>query len=284
MLAGFSLPSPLPASSVHSLSVSAAIGNVSLDQNAGNERLQLDAEVQQWSLRYTRPLNERWQLHVELPWLKISGGMLDGFIENWHHTFGLPNGNRAGWAQNRLFVQHQAAGQVDFLTQVNSQHIGDVSVSTGRSWSNSNTHTALWLTVKLPTGNAALLTGSGTMDTAVTLGTEQRNWSRLTTYQQLSFSLLGKGERLSEQQRNYALSGLIGGDFHFTSHWDFTTQLSAHSGIYDSALRILGNSTQLSFGPVYQRNAWRSTLLVTEDIDVDTAPDVQFEFILTRRL
>ena len=36
---------------------------------------------------------------IELPWRDLSGGTLDGFIENWHDFFGLPEGPRDAHAE-----------------------------------------------------------------------------------------------------------------------------------------------------------------------------------------
>jgi hypothetical protein len=282
LLTGFSLPAGLPTQTITSFSLSGETGNVSLDQSGGNEHLQLDAQVTQWTLRYTRPLHDRMQLQISMPWVELGGGRLDHFIESWHHTFGLPNGNRGDWPKNRLLIQHDLNGFADLQVTTPQSGAGDASLSVGTPLERYSA--MLWLTVKLPTGNAKRLTGSGTTDVSLTLNADHYWSAYLSTYASLSINRFGNGTRLITQQRNHAISGLFGGQLQVTSHWQAVVQVNGHSAIYDSTARVLGNALQLSFGPAYQSSQWRTALLISEDIAVDTAPDVQFMLAVSRRL
>ena len=288
ILIGFELPPNLATQSskqpTKQISINATVGNISLNQIAHNEHLQLDAEVQQWQFSWTQPLPHSLSLQLNLPYVRISGGSLDSFIENWHRTFGLPNGNRDHWPQNRLLINYDRNALPKLSLTSPQQHLGDPSLRLGWHLNTQTTHSeSLWLSLKLPVGDALNFTGSGSTDLALSFAASQQLGARLQTYQQLSAIHLGTGKRLATQQRSQAYSGQAGLNWQLTAHWQAIAQLDAHTAVYDSDIRALGNALQLSFGPGYQGTYWQSALLISEDIAVDTAPDVQMQLNLTRR-
>jgi Protein of unknown function (DUF3187) len=283
LLSGYELPAAQSATpSGTSLSLGLAIGNISLDQHSPQEGLQLDGELQRWQLSFATPLSNTLELRVDLPYLDLSGGHLDNFIESFHDTFGLPNGNRNLWPVGRLWIQHVRNGVPDYDLSDSQRGLGDLTLRLGKHLGASPDHnTVLWISLKLPTGDANRLTGSGAADIAISLATSQRSGTRVISRQQLSVSRLGKSERLTTQQLTWVWSGSLGLDALLTPHWSAAMQLDGHTRIFNSDLRALGNVLQLSFGPSYRSGAWNGALLISEDIAVDTAPDVQLQLQLT---
>lgn len=283
LTANIAMPA-LPAAPTHALSLTASIGNISLDQQGGNEHLQLDAERREWTLSYLRPVNETWTMGLELPWVQLNGGTLDHLIESWHHLFGFPNGNRASWPTNRLLIQHDTGNQTDLRLTHSASGMGDISLHVGKHWLADSSHpVTLWLSIKAPTGSDSRLLGSGGMDIAVTLSAEQHAASRLNTFEQITLTHVGNTTWLNDRQRQMVANGVLGASLRVSSHWQFITQLNAHSALYDSDILVLGKAVQLSLGPRYSTGKWQADFAIAEDLVVDTAPDVQFVFQLGRR-
>jgi hypothetical protein len=136
----------------------------------------------------------------------------------------------------------------------------------------------LWFTAKMPTGNAKSLTGSGTTDATISLAAQQHLSNDINFFEQLTLSWLGNGARLSDEQKHSVWSCMTGLSWSLTHSIDTTFQLNSHSAIYASNVRMLGNATQFTIGPRYHSAQWQAWLAITEDIVVDTAPDVQFQF------
>lgn len=285
LLSGYELPPALGIpSSITELSAEFAVGNISLDQYSLQEALQLDVELQRWQFSFSKSLNDSLALRIELPYLSVSGGQLDNFIESFHDTFGLPNGNRDIWPARRLWIQHVRNGRLDYDLNDARHGPGDLTLRLGKELgTHPRFHNALWLSLKLPTGNAGKLTGSGAMDLALSLASSQQLGTRFTSQQQVSWSLLGDGKRLSSQQETRVWSGSLGVDTVLTSHWNVTLQLDGHTRVFDSDLRALGSALQLSFGPRYRSRIWSGVFLISEDVAVDTAPDVQLQLQVMRR-
>ena len=98
----YGLPTPLPARLP-----SAGSGRFTLDVNWSNSAnlessddydFTMDAESQEVRLRLEHAMGSQWAAMIEVPWRNLSGGSLDGFIDNWHDLFGLPQGAAAGHA------------------------------------------------------------------------------------------------------------------------------------------------------------------------------------------
>ncbi len=183
LLSGYELPPALPVMATHTtLSAALTISNISLDQRTAQEALQVDAELKRWQLSFTRPLGKTTGLSIELPYTSLSGGQLDSFIESFHDTFGLPNGNRDLWPGNRLWIRHARNGQPGYDLSDAQHGIGDLTLRLGTQLgTHADFHNVLWASVKLPTGDADTLTGSGAVDVALTLASSQQLGTRFTS-------------------------------------------------------------------------------------------------------
>jgi len=287
LIAGYELPPPLPASrdlKQNTIALSYAVSNTSLDQQAGAEHSTVDAELHCWQLTATHSINSRWSIQLELPHQSVSGGTLDRFIENFHSDFNLPNGNRDTLPRNRLLINYAITDQSRYHVSAPQSGIGDISMRAGWHFDSQPAHSStLWFSIKAPTGNANNLTGSGSVDAAVSLAAMQQFNGDVQSFEQVSMSWFGSSKRLSEQQKHSAWSGMIGLDWKLADAVDVITQLNMHSAVYESTIRMLGTATQFTIGPRYHSALWQGGLSITEDIATDTAPDVQFQIYLTHQ-
>ncbi len=285
LLSGYELPPSLSSALNpvyrNDIQVSYAISNTSLEQQSSNEHLVVDGELHRWQFTATHAINSHWNVSIELPYQSISGGTLDRFIEHFHNDFNLPNGNRANWPVNRLLINYARNGQTLYHLENSQSGIGDMTLRAGWQFDAQIVHTAtVWFSAKVPTGNANKLTGSGAVDAAVSLAAQQQVNNDLQTYEQMSLSWLGNGTRMQQEQKHSVWSAMAGIDWRLFNTMDVVAQLNAHSAIFDSELRLLGQAMQFSVGPRYHAQQWAASFFITEDIAVDTAPDVQFQFTL----
>jgi len=286
-LSGFELPPALPAviddiSDI--VSINYAISNIALEQRAENQHVFADAELHRWQVGMAHGISQRWCIAIEMPYQSISGGTLDHFIEHFHSDLSLPNGDRASWPRNRLLLKYDVANQT--LYQLDTPHsgIGDMTLRAGWQVPTASAYASMvWFSVKLPTGNARQLSGSGATDFALTLSNEQHANAAFNFYEQLSLSWLGLGPRLPAEQRRIVWSGMVAASWSLTHSVNFLAQIDSHTSAFNSRIRLLGPALQFSIGPKYQAGKWSTSLFITEDLAVDTAPDVQFQFTLARR-
>jgi Protein of unknown function (DUF3187) len=280
LLAGFGLPSPLPTdlASLPTWDAQFNWSNSAIVQNDIAEHLTVDAETKEVRIIFAHAWNDRWATRLQIPYREISGGSLDSFIDDWHDWFGLPKGVRPQQPHDRLLIDYSHGGKHLLLVSNASSGIGDVVFDAGYQASASeNTKLMLWTSIKLATGNADDLTGSGAMDQTIAASGEQRLGSRWTLFAQVAGTHLGHGNLLAAEQKRFVASGALSLSFACTPSTEVTAQLDAHSAAYDSNVKFLGNAEILTLGGAHNfHSGWRLELGVSEDIAVDASPDVVF--------
>ena len=255
----------------------------------GAEAVVLDGETLRATLTANWQVAEQWNLGLEIPYVRHSGGHLDQFIESWHSVFGLPNAGRENAMQNQL--QYGYLGPTERVNRVQSTSgPGDIQLSLGYHWaskklSEKSRRIAVRGGVSVPTGDASKLTGSNT--TRFFLSTHLSedaifNRDSLSFHGSLGLLHVGDSEVLSSIAEDIVVFGSGTLVWHTWERVALKTQLDFHSAAFDSDVRELGTvSAQLLVGGSLQLGpkTWLD-IAVSEDIVTDTAPDVAFLFEL----
>ncbi len=290
LLAGYGLPLSMPARIVASgqwrLAVDLNWSSAAIEQASAHETLLVDAETRELRVTLGRGFADRWMLQLQLPYRYIDGGSLDSFIDDWHDFFGLPDGARRDMPRDRLRITYARDGQTLFERRSSSRGFADMSAAIGyQLLANQSTSLSAWLDIKLPTGVASKLTGSGATDVSALIAGEHRFAERWTAHGQLGVTWLGAANLLPRRQHSVLWSGLAGIDVNLWRGLDAKLQIDAHSAVYHgSALDFLGEAVILTIGGAYRfESGWTMDAGVGEDIRVDASPDVVFVLGLRRQ-
>lgn len=254
-------------------------------RNMQNELL-LDGESWRSELRLDYGLNDNLSLAAIIPFIAHDGGFLDSFIEDWHRTFGLPQGGRDSAPRNRLLYRYRENGNDRVLLDRDARGLGDLQLLT--RWSSAPTGTpGMHLLLKLPTGDPDRLLGSGAADLSLWLTRSCRFTSDVGHFGlsgHLGGSYLGRGDVLPSRQRHViGFAGVNGG-------WQPYSWLAAqlcldwHSAIYrGTGLRELDNPALVLTGGFSLRPAsdWVVELALSEDLSVGASPDIAFRLNLS---
>lgn len=231
----------------------------------------------------------RFEVGVEIPYMRHTGGHLDGFIDGFHDVFGFPDSGRAAAARGVLDYRVVVDGTTYADIQNGQGHMGDVRAWFGyQGLRDANRSLALRGMLKLPTGKMASLSGSGGTDVA--LWAEYANARALRALRlELSLMagavLLGKGDLAPGRQRDVA------GIFHFGLQLPLGkrvrlhAQLDAHTELLDTAVAQIGGAAlQGTLGGRIElsRRFWLD-LGVVENLTTKSAPDVTFQIVLGGR-
>ena len=144
---------------------------------SSEERLLVDGETHRQTITLRSGLGNGWEGIVEISAVSHTGGKFDGFIEDWHGFFGLPQGGRDATPHGRLALVHTKNGvtHVDVRRRITA--LGDIMLGLGRkpAWNPlQNDGLALRGGLRLPTGDPDTLTGSGGLSASVWAETSGR--------------------------------------------------------------------------------------------------------------
>jgi hypothetical protein len=259
--------------------------STALAQRAGTEQLIVDAETREARVTIGHAWSSGFAAQLELPYRYTGGGVLDDAIDSWHDFFDLPEGARATLPTDRIRIAYARNGAVLLDVDSSASGLGDVSLDFAYSLhSTAATAVAAWLSIKLPTGDAERLTGSGATDVSLAITGEHQLNEDWSLFAQVGFTRLGDGDRMTAQQRDTVWSGLAGVGWRAWRGLELKAQLDAHSAVFDEAdLDFLGDALVLTVGGDYRfASGWQFDVAVSEDIAVESASDVVFVFGLRR--
>jgi hypothetical protein len=243
------------------------------DSNA-SENLVIDGETSAFAFSWRQGIGRDVELSARLPLLIVGGGFMDHFIQQWHKTFGLPNGGRE-FARNDVRQYSYSVNGVTVLDERRSgTTLGDVELGAGWKLADG---IALRGMLKLPTGSKHRLTGGnwgGAVwgDFALPFAT----YSDFDGFASLGATLAQKSDVLPQQQKTVAVFGGAGMGYRLTSAFELRSQLYAHSALYKNTdldgLKKPG--LQLTLGGSYRWSPGTSLdVFFQEDAVTNSSPD-----------
>ncbi|WP_187276501.1 DUF3187 family protein [Parahaliea maris] len=271
-----------------SLAVHGSVANHYVRDRSGVEALNLDGETRRLALELRYAFASNWELQLELPWLQQDEGVLDSAIDGWHDFWGMPDNGRGDAASDLLDYRYADRQQLRFALLGESSGIGDASLAVQRRlYRDDSLDLAVALGYKFGTGEPGDFTGSGEGDVyaALRLSGQALGGLPLDWHAQAGYLRAGEVDLLGpRQERNLWFAGGAL-SWAFAERWRLLGQLDTHAAPLDSALDALGSTAVLLSGGLrwYASPDWALDFTVIEDIAVETAPDVTFQFDLRYR-
>lgn len=233
-------------------------------------------------------LRKDLEVGIDLPHVYHGRDYLNDFIADYHDTLGLPQGGRDTAPNNDLAYAYTDNGTNLVSVAGSASGIGDVLLSAAMPlWNDggNSRRLALRAALKVPTGSASDLLGSGSTDFSLRLSGEDRQTfaaARIIGFGTLGALLMNEGDVIPDRQRHIVGFGTVGLGWQPLSRLALKLQLDGHTGFYDSELTQLGHfATQLLLGgTVGITDNLLLDIAVSEDISVDASPDVTFNVSL----
>jgi hypothetical protein len=245
---------------------------------AGNDFLTLDGETVRTTLAVTHGFGSGWSLGVEVPHLRVGGGVLDDAIDAWHSAFAMPDGGRNARPEGQFLYAFGELPSPSFeLTEPRSGS-GDAQLKFARLIGRDQGF-VVQATVKLPTGDEDMLAGSGSTDWSVTLlRTRPLLARRRAAGYFWGFGLVraGDADLIPFDAETWVPTGVVGGSWQVFPEWGLKGQLDIHGPFYESPLEEIGETAIQATFSGWRRMGRRGQieLAVVEDLNVSTAPDV----------
>ncbi len=273
-------PARLPAADKSFFSASLNLSNTLNVEDKTSENLFIDGETNELSLIYLFSVNDKTRIRFRIPFISHNAGSLDGFIDDFHNTFGFPEGERPKYPNDQLLFSYTRNGTELLHMEDANNGIGDISIDYAyQLYADSIQAGSLWTSINLPTGDEALLTGSGNTDVAVWLATEENFAQVWSHYYNIGLLVPGKSEILPGLQKSEVFFGTTGYEWRVIDRVTLNIQIDFHTAFYYSKTKFLGDSIQVSFGGHIKLSPdQRIELVIIEDLLAESAPDVTFQF------
>jgi hypothetical protein len=288
-LASIGLPQPLPAElRVDHTQLGAALnwGSTSVVQTQGRELLILDAETRELRITFTHAIDDRLAVRAELPYLYTGAGFLDSFIDGFHDTFSLEEGDRPLFARDQVLARYQRSGPAFVNERDSTQGIGDLTLGIGTRLIRTDAGSLMaWFNLDVPSGSSdAHVVADDAWNGTLSLSGQYRLGNRWLGFAQAS-ATAHTGDGLFDDQQPVIWSGFAGIEFAMTPALSLLLQAQAHSApVENTQAKILGSAVVLTVGGrIHTRNDLTVHVGLSEDIKVEASPDVVFVFGVTQR-
>ncbi len=279
-----SAPAP-PASGSWAFGWTLDVANSSISEDSGERRVVIDGETWRANLAITRGLTPRLEAGVVVPLVSHQAGIFDGFIRDWHDVFGLTNSRRDRFEDYSLEYRYTDAGDAQVEVVSASSGIGDVRLTA--AWrldrdAGDDRRLMLRAGIKLPTGSASRLHGSGGTDLSLQLqSTDGRTlaFAGTTLSWMVGVMRLGRGDVLDELRRDHVAIGSIGIAQPVWRNLLLKAQFDAHGPFYDSELEVLGTrALQFVIGGAILLPRGVLDFGLVENVVTDPTPDFGIHF------
>lgn len=214
-----------------------------------NEYFFIDGETLVVTNTFQHQISNNFILHFNIPWLRHSGGIADGFIYNFHDLFQLAQNGRSDSNNNQLSWILSKNAKRSISVNDNKSGLGDIQVKLSWTPETAN-NTQITSLLKLPTGSFKDQTGSEKIDFGISAiqnnpdWLNNRNWLRalpLSVWYGAGINYLNSISALDDFDAYPIVATLrTGMAWSVFSNWNIKAQLDSNTPLFDSNIRELG--------------------------------------------
>ena len=269
------------AAGSYSLALHSSIASHYVAETGAAEQVNLDGETLRFALEARYGLADNWDIQLEVPWLKHSGGNLDSAIDSWHDFWGMSDGGRSDVAHDILDFHYWDPAARFSLTD-DASGLGDISLSLSHTfYRDEGSAVSAVVGYKFGTGDEDELLGSGEDDAylALRFSGAQMSSLPLSWHGQLGYLYAGSSDVLGSRQENSLWFAGLSLDWAVAQKFSLFAQVDMHAAPLDSELTALGDEAILgSLGGRWRfAENWALDFSFIEDLQVETGPDITFQ-------
>ncbi|GBE38980.1 hypothetical protein BMS3Bbin08_01597 [bacterium BMS3Bbin08] len=255
-------------------------------QSSGSWLIALDMEITEVNLRYKRIIRDVVEFGLDVPVLWFSDGFMDGFLINYHDTFGFRGYGRDARPRNE-FLYEIRQNDVLIIKGETGIGLGDIRLTLKKPLVSENGfNLALKGDLELPTGNAEKGYGNGRVDAGISVLLDKNIGEFIMTY--WNFGAVFPGDVSGYQKidlKNFVYGGAAI-EVDAGRNFSVLTQIQVQSSIYpETDLKAVDRPGYLlAFGGRYDTGDDVFELSLTEDVNESAAPDFIINLSYKRRL
>jgi hypothetical protein len=217
-------------------------------------------------------------LRFQLPLISHRSGFLDSWIDSFHDSLDLSEGQRPLHPNDQIDIRYSANGTSLLNIQSAQSGIGDVAMQVAyQAVDNNDQQLSYWLSLKLPTGDSNKLTGSDSTDLALWIAGNQRMTTNSWLLANLGTVFMSDSDVLKQAQNNHVFFGMLGMQYQAWEKVLLKFQFEGHGAFYDTSTNFLSEALLLTFGgTILFDNNTSLDIAVAEDVQAEESPDVNF--------
>lgn len=263
------------ASMENSFSVSLSHSSTYTVQNSSSWIINMDMEITEFNFRYKRVIKDFVEFDMDVPLLAFSDGFMDGFLDEYHSTFGLPDYGRNNRPKNDFLYEIRRDGAL-VIKDKTGIGLGDIRLAVKKPLIVSDGFSlGIKGDVELPTGSAKKGYGNGNLDAGISVLLDKGISESIMTY--WNFGAVFPGDVKGHQKidlENF-IHGGVAVEAAVRNNFSLLAQLQGQSRIYPKTDLIAVDRTAylLIFGGRYYSGKHSFELSLAEDINTSGAPD-----------
>lgn len=259
-----------------SFSVSLSHSSTYTVQSSGRWVIHLDMEITEINFRYKWRMKGPVEFGIDIPVLILSGGFMDGFLETYHSTFGLPDYGRSERPLNEFLYEIKRDG-VLLVKGRTGTGLGDMRVTIKRPLITSEgLNVSIKGDIEFPTGSVKDGYGNGSMDAGVSVLLDKGVSGSAILYLNLGVVWPGDVRGYERIDLKDFVYGGVALEAMVRENLSLLVQLQGQSPLYpDTDLLAVDRAAYLLSlgGRYYSGGRSRVEFSLTEDINTAGAPD-----------
>lgn len=263
------------AATVNSFSASLFYSSVFMDKQSAEWKAQLDMEIAELDLRYTRQISNLFELGVEVPILALTSGFMDPFLRTFHSTFGFSDYGRQSRPSDSFLYEVQRRGVVIIRAEDDGIGLGDIKLSAKKVLFDKDLLISIKADVELPTGATSKGYGSGSLDAGLSLLIDKRLGEKIMSYYNIGVISPGKLKAVEPISLNTSFYGGMGLEALISQKFSLLGQIMAQTSPFPKT--GIGNIDRtgvlLTLGGRYVKGKEYFEVSLTEDPNTAGAPD-----------
>jgi hypothetical protein len=279
-VAASGLPFAPPAVAADSWRVDIVLdaSNTELAFDRRSESLLYDAEIHAERIAISRGFGEHAIVRATFGGEQFGSGFLDGFIRDFHRTFGFDNGDRGRLGTDGHTIAYTDANGRGVALDRNLSAAAPLLLDAAWRTSGDGHEWLYGATVKVPTSHASPLVDDRAVDLSLWAAVQSSDaqtripWgARVGVMQRGDTQLL---PRRANDQVPFA-DAVIG--YRLLPAWDVAAQYQWHGALYDSDIPLLESAGNLTLSTAWHaRTGWTLRAGLVEDLPSRHAQDVTF--------
>ena len=244
----------------------------------------MDLEVFRPFLQLRYGVTERVEVGVEIPFVHLSGGVLDGFIRWFHRLMGPEKEERDKAGNNKFNYSFRHNGVDWFSPKRGTFGLGDIALTSKFKLFSSDRYLAdlsARVAVKFPSGKPQLSLGSGNWDFAFGLCFDYGLHERWVTYLNLGGVIVGQPETPADIKVHNYFTGMLALEFLATEKLSLIAQLNHNTSLFTTGIRRVDQAGLQILGGFKYAFSSRFGIQfdMVEEMITYVAPDVTFNFL-----